>query len=266
MKRNAFTLIDLLVVISVIAILIALLLPALGKAKQSAKTAQCLANVRQLGVSLRAYAYENNGKLMPMENANAGDPLTAQFNWFIKLTDYIDQTGYADSPDESSAENIGLCPEAVTPGSTGTAFYAPGDAKTSWVWQDYAGSYGVNHWLQPDGDAFYDPVTGGGRIFPREFFYENYDAPKNTSDVPAVSDARWVGGWPERNDQRVLTPPFIPHNRGYMMQRFAINRHERGVVNIVFMDGHAESTFMPDMWKLEWHKNWVDHDVTIPGL
>jgi prepilin-type N-terminal cleavage/methylation domain-containing protein/prepilin-type processing-associated H-X9-DG protein len=262
--RKAFTLIELLVVISIIALLIAILLPALSKAKETAANARCLANVRQLGVSMRAYAYENKAKLMPMENVNSGDPRTAQFNWFIQLTDYIDQTGYADSSDESSAENIGLCPGAETPANTGNAFYAPGDAKTSWNWQDYGGSYGVNHWLQPEGEAYYS--TSGGSIFPREYFYENYDAPKDTTTVPAVSDARWVGGWPERNDQRVLSPRFIPHNRGYMMQRFAINRHLRGITNVVFMDGHAEPVFMPDMWLLDWHKDWEPNEVTIPGL
>lgn len=270
MKKAAFTLIELLVVISIIALLVAILLPALSSARDSAKNAQCLGNVRQLGVSMRAYAYENKGKLMPMEPGSSGDPDSAQFNWFIQLTDYIDETGYADDKSESSAENIGICPFTSTPeysnNSDAFSFYQnPPDHLTAWSWQRTAGSYGVNHWLQPNG-SFYDRDTNYGWDAVKGNFYENYDAPKDTSDVPAVSDARWVGGWPESNDQAILNPRFIPHNRGYMMQRFAINRHTIGTVNVTFMDGHAEPVGLEELWKRAWHKDWVDKDVTIDGL
>ncbi len=63
-KRRAFTLIELLVVIAIIAVLMAILMPALGRAREQGKRAACLSNLKQLTFAWLMYADENNGTLV----------------------------------------------------------------------------------------------------------------------------------------------------------------------------------------------------------
>jgi prepilin-type N-terminal cleavage/methylation domain-containing protein/prepilin-type processing-associated H-X9-DG protein len=66
-QKSAFTLVELLVVIGIIALLISILLPALSKARRQAQLVADLSNIRQVGVSLLNYSVDNHGILLPAE-------------------------------------------------------------------------------------------------------------------------------------------------------------------------------------------------------
>jgi prepilin-type N-terminal cleavage/methylation domain-containing protein/prepilin-type processing-associated H-X9-DG protein len=83
----SFTLVELLVVIAVISILAALLLPALKNAREMAKTAICINNLRQLHLAARMYADDHEDRLPCMQNGNSS--LAISSRWTGKLFSYL---------------------------------------------------------------------------------------------------------------------------------------------------------------------------------
>src|SRR5450432_2946709 len=98
---GGFTLIELLVVIAIIAILAAMLLPALSKAKQKAWTASCNSNLHQIGLGMRMYA-DDNGEFYPESGGdiywNTTDPGTKRLGWMQQIFSFVGNTNVYDCP------------------------------------------------------------------------------------------------------------------------------------------------------------------------
>ena len=82
-KKIAFTLVELLIVIAIIAILAALLFPSLQKAKQRTKQIQCYSGLKQIGLAFTEYANDYNGWIPRSYDTDAGE------SWFNRIREYL---------------------------------------------------------------------------------------------------------------------------------------------------------------------------------
>jgi prepilin-type N-terminal cleavage/methylation domain-containing protein/prepilin-type processing-associated H-X9-DG protein len=253
-SQRAFTLVELLVVIGIIALLLSILLPSLNKARSASRRIVCLSNVRQMNAAMNLYFGTSNGKFLPYYNTGGQYRL-----WMGHLKAF----GLPDS--------ARVCPEtptnnAASGGTYGTAalMWGPNnpsafDAVTG---QGSTGAYALNGWLYrlgvgPSDAILYNNANRSGAEgmtnAQMDTMFIGLPA-RDVTRIPVFSDSVWVDGWP-----RAIHPPpanvYNPTQSVPHMHRFCIARHGRAVC-IGFLDGHAESVALPDLWTLKWHNGW----------
>jgi prepilin-type N-terminal cleavage/methylation domain-containing protein len=272
----AFTLIELLVVIAIIAILAAMLLPALSTAKMNAQRANCVSNEKQLVLAILLYNDDNLGYSFP--SYQDAQNITMGGDNGLWMGDLI----YYDA----KAEKVRLCPVAPQTNMVGadgvlhgSSANGDGTCDIPWIWNwngpALAGSYDFNGWMY-SGDsaqiAEYRYDISGPEA-------QNYLFPKETaiqkpSLTPMIADAVWVDFWPMESDppygnlytaNGAPNPPklgrsIIPRhgwkNPSQAPQNFNIASPLPGGIDLGLSDGHVEQPRLEQLWTYSWHLNW----------
>lgn len=195
-KRNAFTLIELLVVIAIIAILAAILFPVFGRARENARKASCLSNLKQIGLGTQQYTQDYDEKLYPHRFNNTQNPLALETGapaniiqnkifWPILLQPYIKSYQVFECPSN---------PKHWSKWNTdGIACANAGCSNDGYGAEN---SYGHNDLLSP-ADAF----NGGAGPLPVGLA----SIPSTSTTVMAV-DATYYGAFPDISGASGIAP------------------------------------------------------------
>ena len=247
-KKKAFTLIELLVVIAIIALLMSILMPALARVRQQAKSVICQSNLKNWALFYAMYMDEKGGGFFWHGPCTYGDIGTTR--WLNRLRPY-----YKDNND------LRLCPSATRLMTddlgNGTGVRNPFGAGHWWsdsthyaLRGDYW-SYGSN-WYICNAEA---DQGGHGLCSPAAPEFARHwrtDAVKNSGRIPILLDAGYYGCWPDN-----LGSPQLYESdsvAGGDIKVYNMNRHSCGV-NGLFMDWSVRKIGLKELWTMKWHRH-----------
>lgn len=246
-RSGGFTLIELLVVIAIIAILAAMLLPALSAAKQRAWEAGCINNKRQIQIAYIMYTQDNSDRF-PLNTVNGSTPI----GW---VTQYLDWStaGVNTNIDylkagllgDYTAKSVGcyLCPADT---------YLSSDQRAA-GWDHRIRSVRVNGYLA------HNPVEPNwGSTSWGNYFTNNYKMSQMTSPsslwvfIDAHPDTGGPGGSPPYDGIFSLPPGGVSASGNCNWNDMPASYHNKKLCGFSFLDGHAEI-----------HK-WISHSTLQP--
>lgn len=223
-RDRAFTLIELLVVIAVIVLLISMILPALGKSRQSARATVCLSGVRQMGTALAQYVFENKG-YYPGHHTPTRPP---HIVWPPRLRPYLGGLRTFFWCVSNGAEyKWEYKYDAAAKAQYG---YEAGEKRLT----DKSGfSYGYNDWGVLE---FTKPHLGlGGHIGDKDFGETKESRVRFPSEMVAIADTTSDNTWDTAIDPADPFDAERPSKRHF------------GGANVVFADGHARLEMQRDL-------------------
>ena len=235
---QAFTLVELLVVIGIIALLVGILMPALSRARQQAQATQCMSNLRQINLAMLMFAQENKGHLPQMGLAadfemidvnGTGSPVKVLVRWFGGL--YGSPQKF-HAPSGMLAKYWGIADVGGCPTFEVDEFLRPQYGPVDYAYN----SLYARHWAWVEGGKF--PLGDARRAYLRSGLGVKVSRIRNAPEKAVVWDAaRLFNDLPDR------TPWGYPTTGNVLSVKTDSNFHGRHVKrgNVGFADGHCEA-------------------------